>query len=58
MPGDVENEFDVGVVVVIGSSGHHDVVVCQFDVLRIRLQVFRGGHHYEPDIHTQTSLLR
>ena len=46
---DIQDEVTVGVVVVVGPAGDGNDAVRQFDVLRIRLHVFRSDHDKELD---------
>ena len=45
----VDNQLDVGVVVVVGSAGHLDVLVGHPDVLGVGLQVLGRRHDGELD---------
>ena len=43
----IENELDVGIVVVIRAAGDLDVVVRHSDVICVGLQIFWGSHDGE-----------
>lgn len=43
----VDDEFDVGIVVVVGAARYFDVVVRHADVVCVGLQVFGRGHDSE-----------
>ena len=45
---DIEDKVNVGIVVVVGSTGHWDEVVCQLDVLCISLGM--GERKREVDV--------
>lgn len=45
--GDIQNELDVGIVVVICAAGNLDVVVCHSDVICVGLQILWCGHDGE-----------
>lgn len=42
--GNVDDEIDIGVVVVVGAAGNLNVLVGHANVLGIDRQVFRSGH--------------
>ena len=43
----VDDQLDVGIVVVVGTAGNLDVVVRHSDVFCVGLQIFGGSHHSE-----------
>jgi len=43
----INDELDVGVVVVVGTARHLDVLVCHSDVVSVGSQVLGGGHDGE-----------
>lgn len=45
----VDDQFDIGVVVVVGTAGDLNVVVGHTDVICVGLQIFGGGHDGELD---------
>lgn len=45
----VDNDVDVRVVIVVGSTGHFDVLVGHADVVGVDLEIFRSGHHDKLD---------
>lgn len=45
--GNIDDQFHIGVVVVVGAARHFNVVVCHSDVVRVGLQIFGGGHDRE-----------
>jgi hypothetical protein len=45
--GNIHNQLDVGIVVVVCAAGNLDVVVGHSNVLCVGLQIFGGGHHCE-----------
>ena len=45
----VDNEFDVRVVMVVCTAGYFDIVVCHSDVVCVGLQIFGCGHDRELD---------
>jgi hypothetical protein len=45
----VNDELDVGVVVVVGSARNLNVLVCHSDVVCVCLQIFWRGHDGELD---------
>ncbi len=47
--GNVDDELDIGVVVVVCATGDLDVVVRHPDVIGIGLKIFWRGHHCELD---------
>lgn len=47
--GNVDNELDVGVVVVVCAAGDLDIVVGHANVVGVGLQVLGGGHDGEVD---------
>jgi len=47
---DIDNEVDVGIVVVVASSWHFDISVGHSDVLGVDTQVFRSCHDGEFDL--------
>jgi hypothetical protein len=53
----VDNDVDVGVVVVVGSTGHFDVLVGHADVVGVDLKIFRSGHHDKLDRALRTERL-
>lgn len=55
--GDIDNEVDVGVVVVVGTAGHLDVLVGHANVIGIHLKIFGGGHDREFDCTLMTESL-
>lgn len=46
---DVYNELDVGVVVVVGTTGDFNVVIRHADVVCVGLQILGGSHDGEMD---------
>jgi hypothetical protein len=46
---DIDNQLDIGVVVVIGASGNFDVVVGHANVVGVGLEILRSGHDCEVD---------
>jgi hypothetical protein len=47
--GNIDDELDVGVVVVVGATGNLDVVICHPDVVGVGLQILGRGHDCELD---------
>ena len=47
--GNIDDELDVGVVVVVGATGDLDVLVRHADVVCVGRQVLGGGHDGELD---------
>ncbi|KAH3686398.1 hypothetical protein WICPIJ_002577 [Wickerhamomyces pijperi] len=45
----IDNQFNIGVVVVVGTTWDFDVLVSHTDVLRVGFQIFWGGHGDELD---------
>ena len=45
----IDNQVDIGVVVVVRPSGDLDIAIGHTDVLRIDLQIFRSRHNGELD---------
>ena len=45
--GDVQNKLHIGIVVVVGSSGHSANMVGHLEVLGIGLHVLRSHHHHK-----------
>lgn len=45
----IDNQVDVGIVVVVGSPGYLDILVGHSNVVGVRGQVFRRGHGHELD---------
>jgi hypothetical protein len=47
--GDIDDQLDIGIVVVVRATGHFHVLIRHSDVVCIRLQIFWRGHHRELD---------
>lgn len=47
--GNIDNEFDIGVVVVIGTARDFYVMISHADIIGIGLQILRRGHDGEMD---------
>lgn len=45
----VHNQFDIGIIIIIGSSGDIDVLVGHANVVCVGMQAFWGSHHGELD---------
>lgn len=45
--GNIHNQLDIGIVVVVCASGNLDVVVCHSNVICVGLQIFGSGHDSE-----------
>ena len=46
---DIDNELDVGVVVVVSTTRHFNVLVSHSDVVGVGRQIFWRRHHSELD---------
>lgn len=46
---DIDNEIDVGVVVIVGSSWYFDVPIGHANVVGVDFKIFWGGHYGEFD---------
>ncbi len=47
--GNIDNQVNISVVVVVGTTGHLDVLVSHSDVIGVDLEIFRSGHDCELD---------
>ena len=46
---DLHNEGNIGIVVIVGATGHSLKLICHTDVFGIRFEILRCGHSYELD---------
>lgn len=53
----VDDQVNIGIVVVVRSTGHLDVLVGHTNVLSIDRQIFGGGHHDKLDGSLKTKRL-
>lgn len=54
---DIDNNVDVGVIVVITSSWNFDVLIGHPDVISVDLEILRGSHYDEFDSSFRTESL-
>ena len=45
----IDNQLDVGIVVVICATGNFNIVICHADIIGVCLEIFRRGHHCKLD---------
>lgn len=45
--GNIDNQLDIGIIIIIGTTGHLDIFIGHSDVVRIGVQILWGSHYCE-----------